>query len=229
MDSISKTKVLLCLHCGNKTQMESKASYQYHEWYDEVADYFMWDIYLCPVCHKITLEQTYSFSEDIDLDGKPIVNYSYLYPQVDMNVSAIPANLKSAFESALKVRYIDGAICALSLRRTLEMMCKDKGGIGKDLYEKLENLANKNILPPILNDMATILRRLGNAAAHADDADFSSDIVNSMIDFTETILEYVYVLPDKLTSIQKRLSKEVAASDEVLISIDDQAVIQKYK
>ncbi|MPN46987.1 hypothetical protein SDC9_194586 [bioreactor metagenome] len=102
------------------------------------------------------------------------------------------------------------------------MMCKGQGENDGDLYKKLENLSSRNIMPPILNDMATILRRLGNAAAHADEADFPQEVVRSMIEFTQTILDYVYVLPDKLESIQKKLSKEATVSDK---SINDQVTI----
>jgi len=209
--------------------MMSQATSKYEDWDHEcgIGDIYEWDIFLCPVCHKITLEQKYYFSEDRDQYGYPICYFSHLYPHINMDTSKIPVNLKKAFESALSVRHIDGAICALSLRRTLEMMCKDQGETSGDLYDKLNNLSRRNIMPPVLTEMATILRRLGNTAAHADDAEFSPDIVNSMIDFTQTILDYVYVLPDKLESIQWRLSKEAQVSDHALVKMEEHAEVMK--
>ena len=65
------------------------------------------------------------------------------------------------------MRNIDGAICAFAVRSTLEKMCKDKGEIKGSLYDKLKNLSKKGVLPPILDEIADVLRDLGNAAAHA--------------------------------------------------------------
>jgi hypothetical protein len=161
----------------------------------------IWRLYACPICRNVILEFTGKeiFDEDI---------VQVLYPGITNGNSEIPKEIKNAYEAAIKIKHIDGAICALALRRTLEMVCKDKGEIKGDLYNKIKNLSKKGILPPILDQMATVLRHIGNAAAHGDDTKFDHNIVHSMIEFTNTILEYVYVLPKKLSIIQENLSKE---------------------
>ncbi|MFD3447444.1 DUF4145 domain-containing protein [Microbacteriaceae bacterium 4G12] len=120
----------------------------------------------------------------------------------------MPNNVAKAFESALKVRQIDGEIYASAIRRTLEMMCKDKGEEGRNLYSMLKALSDKGMLPPILNDMSSVLREIGNAAAHADEDNFHHDLVPSMIEFTNIILDYVYNLPKQIKTIQDRISKK---------------------
>lgn len=92
------------------------------------------------------------------------------------------------------------------------MMCKDKGASGKTLYLKLKDLSDKGVLPPILTEMTSVLRDLGNAAAHGDEREFSEELIESMIKFTNVILDYVYNLPDKLSEIQKQLSRTVNLS-----------------
>ena len=67
----------------------------------------------------------------------------------------------------------------------------------RDLYSKLKYLAETKVMPPIVDEMAYILKKLGNAAAHADDIVFDEGIVNSMIEFTQIILDYVYNIPTK--------------------------------
>ncbi|MCS1350285.1 DUF4145 domain-containing protein [Mechercharimyces sp. CAU 1602] len=67
--------------------------------------------------------------------------------------------------AALKTKNIDGAICVLALRRTLEMMCIDKGENNRNLYKNIQELSDRDILPPILDGMAGILREVGNYAA----------------------------------------------------------------
>ncbi|MBU5670233.1 DUF4145 domain-containing protein [Paenibacillus sp. MSJ-6] len=103
---------------------------------------------------------------------------------------------------------MEGVLCAIGIRRTLELMCKDKNATGDNLYSQLSDLSNKGVLPPILSNMATVLRKLGNEAAHGTaDEQFSKEIIDSMIKFTQVILDYVYQLPDEITKIQKHLSK----------------------
>jgi hypothetical protein len=202
-------KVLHCFHCGNKTSMQCVAQYE-NEWHSEEDGYWersCWSIYFCPVCSQVTLEEKSECNGAYDHEGKLIPFYKVLFPSVTTD-STIPANVRKAFEAALKVKNIDGAICLLSLRRTLEMLCKDKGAIKGTLFDKLKKLASTGVLPPILDQMAGVLKELGNMAAHADNKEFPETVVSSMVDFTNAILTYVYVLPAKLASIQTQLQRK---------------------
>jgi hypothetical protein len=166
-----------------------------------------WYLYLCPVCNEVTLEKSHWFSEERDYDGSPIINKDIIYPTYQTNEHYIPKNVKDAFDAALKVRNLDGAICVLGLRRALEKMCKEKGAKGDDLFNKLRELQDKKILPPIMKDVSYILRKEGNSAAHADDIEFDTETLNLMIEFTRTILDYVYTLPEKIKKAQERIKK----------------------
>ena len=185
--------IRLCYHCGNKTQMNLSASYEYEVSFEEHGHRCL---YHCPVCDGVTLlNRSWDFfNDDPKYDD---INETVLYPAVSLESKDVPKEIGQAFEAALKVKNIDGAICTLSLRRTLEMLCNDKNASGKDLFAKLRDLASKGVLPPILNGMADTLRVLGNSAAHADDATFSNHLISSLIDFTQAILDYVYILPQK--------------------------------
>lgn len=209
--------VKLCLHCGNTTKMEKVASYK---WREECNDWDLWEVneinmYMCPVCKDVTIEKEYIFSEDLVYtrdeygnifeDEKESTKIFQLYPSHTVTGDHIPKKIASAFESAIKVRNIDGAICAIAIRRTLEMMCKDKSSIEGNLYKMLESLANEGILPPILDNMASILRKLGNDAAHANEIEFDREKVNLLVHFTKTILDYVYNLPAQLENLQTKL------------------------
>lgn len=208
-------KVILCLHCGNKTYMDKVSTYSYKDEDYHVWSINTWNMFFCPVCLKITLEHTFIFSEECDVDEYgnygPIRTLTTLYPHPSVTIeSGIPTNIRKAFEAAQKIRHIDGAVCALSLRRTLEMVCKDKGETEGSLFKKLQNLSQKGILPPILDQIATVLRELGNVAAHADDVEyeFPSELVPDLIEFTDIILNYLYVLPAKIQDIQSKMNDE---------------------
>ncbi|BAH44523.1 hypothetical protein BBR47_35460 [Brevibacillus brevis NBRC 100599] len=216
--------VLVCYHCGNKTQMRQIAHFDRHETenflgFEElysITFYTDWDLYLCPVCDNVTLLKTSKNTEERDpQDYSVIPRESILYPNVSIDDSGIPEKVRKSFEAALRIKNVEATLCAIGIRRTLEMMCKEKQASGKDLYHKLKDLSDKGVLPPIVNEMASVLRELGNEAAHGDEREFSDDLISSMIKFTHVILDYVYNLPDKLSGIQKHLSMTVEGSAEL--------------
>lgn len=206
-------EVMFCYHCGNKTSMDLVSSYLNRITDVAVIDIYPYQmtfddnyaIYICPVCNESTIKKYHTNSEEYDTDGSPFVDEKVLYPRIEVNMSYLPDNIQKSYEAALKVKHIDNAIAALSLRRTLEMVCKNKGITDGDLYKKLKQLSVKGFLPPILDEMASILRDVGNAAAHADDIHFNDNMVDSLLEFTETILDYIYTLPKKLKRLQNQL------------------------
>lgn len=134
-----------------------------------------WDMYLCPVCTEITIQRITSFSEETELNGKPIKYIDLIFPSGSSENKHLPPPVRDAFEAALKVRNLDGAVC--------------------------KDLQSENILPPIMEGISYILRKEGNSAAHADDTEFSSETFKLMIEFTEVILDYVYSLPEKISKL----------------------------
>lgn len=178
----------------------------YHPAYT-VSFYKKWNLHLCPICKEMTLERITAFSEETEPNGRPIYNYEYVYPQQSNYSKFIPKVVNDAFEAALKVSKLDGAICIMALRRTLEKMCKEKGATGNDLFKKLKDLQSRSVLPPIMDKISYILRKEGNSAAHADDVEFDPETVSLMIEFTRVVLDYVYSLPAKIQQAQLRIEE----------------------
>ncbi|QFF98823.1 DUF4145 domain-containing protein [Psychrobacillus glaciei] len=221
---MEKREVMFCYHCGNKTSMDLAVEHL-HRMSDTIKigpdDYYPvtfddnYCIFICPVCYNSTIKKVHSNSEDYDYDGSPLVTEEILYPKVELSMDYLPQGIQKSYEAALKVKHIDNAISALSLRRTLEMVCKDKGVTKGNLYTKLKKLSELGILPAILDEMANVLKDVGNAAAHADDIEFSDIMVESLLEFTETILEYIYKLPVKLKRVQSQWLAETTSEEVV--------------
>lgn len=207
-----------CYFCGNLTLMNVVGTHRYL-YTDEDCDEFTgkswvvfyedttWYMNSCPVCNNITLTKEYSNSEMIKGWGPGSCEKTVIYPIATFSAKDIPNIIKTAYESALKVRNIDNSICLIALRRTLESICKDKGAMGKTLYSMIKDLSDKSILPPILNGISDVLRELGNEAAHGSDIQHYKEDVDLMFEFTESIINYVYILPIKLSNIQAKLSQ----------------------
>lgn len=200
-------KILTCYHCGNKGML--KIENLYNKTYGgpifdeigEVVDYdplekYRWFTLSCPVCSKITL-----YEECDDELYRETFNKN-LYPSIDITLKGVPESVKTAFESALKVKNIDSAICLLSLRRVLEAICKEKNASGKNLYEMVEDMISKQVLPEMFEDACWIIRELGNSAAHGDVTTFYKSQVEQTIKFVETIINYLYVLPEKMKNMR---------------------------
>ncbi|MGB4388527.1 MAG: DUF4145 domain-containing protein, partial [Caldicoprobacterales bacterium] len=163
-----------CRFCGNKTKLDIVGSHnidQEIEHYDEevneeVAEWMScttWFLLKCCVCENISLGSVYV---DRALVSRGLEYSSIVYPMKTYDSNHMPKEIYNAYEVALKARYLDGALCLLSLRRTLEIICKQQGENNGNLVVKIQNLANKGVLPPVLKDASDILRKLGNEAAH---------------------------------------------------------------
>ncbi|MFA1822766.1 DUF4145 domain-containing protein [Virgibacillus oceani] len=209
----------LCLHCGNETILEIKSVVKDEEYEIDADDYgreFLvatfyttYTLYKCPVCNKVTLKSLEASDIEIGPDGKPYDYKNTLYPVQTGELSSFPSEIRSAYESALKTRNIDSVICAIGLRRTLEILCYDQGEKEGSLQQKLNRLSERGVIPKVLDEASHLIRTIGNSAAHDVDVNFDTQIINDMIRFTRIILDYVYVIPKEIIRIQSHFDNKV--------------------
>ena len=213
----SEPKIRECFHCGNRAPMQTVATYNHTLQYgtppstDE--DHFVWSILLCPSCQKPSLEENFRSTFEMDIDEWPI-HRTILYPTPQTTIEDLPENVKKAYEAALKVRNIEPNAFAVLIGRTLEIICKDRNAKGKTLYERLNDLSERNEIPGRLAEMAQGLRSLRNIGAHADLGEVVQSDVPILIDFCEAILEYIYRAPARITILQRRLNSSKDKSSD---------------
>lgn len=210
MDDIKKM-VHTCFHCGNTGVLSFVGQTQ---WNDEdivyndigeiigrsVLEHEDWYIFECPVCNRPVV---------IRQDTFDIAEYTYqpvtVYPSTTVSKEGVPKEIYSAFSAAIRTKGIDHAICLLSLRRVLEMICKEKGATGNNLDQKIGDLISKKILSPAFDDACWIIRRMGNSAAHADKIDTYACEVEEVINYVSTIIDYLYSMPYRVSELKKRI------------------------
>lgn len=202
-----------CRFCGNKTKLDIVGKYT--EYGNPEFDYGWekdWLMLKCCVCGKISLASIYSGEDTRTFDYNGEVDYEEIYstyfPVETYQGTNVPEKVNSAFSSALKAHYVDNVICLIALRRTLEIICKDKGATGNNLEKKILDLTNRCIFPQIINEASDVLRILGNEAAHGDNIDYDERIIKEMINFTQIIIEYVYVIPYRISNIKTKISSK---------------------
>ena len=195
--------LVTCGHCGNVANCKVKAEYTRHIT-DEWGDFYVttWRLLQCPACSNIILHQAYIDTSTVEQD------VTILYPTARTRLPKLPIEIAKEYEATLKVRRISANACAVLARRTLEAICTQQGATGGSLYQQLDSLLKSASIPPLLADIAHLGRQIGNLGAHFGKGEASDADVGVMLDFLETILEYLYVIPAKVASVKSRLTGE---------------------
>lgn len=211
-NDISTAEIIKCFHCGNTTPMAKVGEYSWGSKDTDCSEFdflYMFEMFACPVCHKITLRETYSDESMAYLHSNNQIIYeeekSILYPKSSIEDTSIPPKVKEAYEAALKTRNIDKCVCLLALRRTLELLLTDKGATKWGLKEKIEEIAAKGLLPDTLKEASSLAKLLGDTAAHDKELAIDQYDVEAMVEFVGFIIEYLYVVPEKINVYKKRL------------------------
>jgi len=175
--------VMLCGHCGNRTTFEVKGEYSRKAYWrnDPRQTYDVpYHLLRCLTCSYPTLVE---FLDEIDEE--------VLYPAVRTSLTNLPKQIEKEYQASLKVRYISSNACAVLARRTLEAIFTHENAVGRTLSEKVNDLIKSERIPPLLADVAHLGRQIGNLGAHFDKEEVTEADVTAILDFLETILEYL--------------------------------------
>lgn len=110
---------------------------------------------------------------------------------------AVPEKVASDFVEAHKCFDV-GALraCTTMCRRAVQAVALDQGGQGDTLFKQVEDLAGRHVITPALAEWAHQARAIGVAGAHADvPSDVNEEDAAAALKFTESLIEYVYVMP----------------------------------
>ena len=102
----------------------------------------------------------------------------------------------------------------MALRRTLELMLNDKGATKWGLKKKIEEIAEKGLLPDTLKEASSLTKILGDTAAHDKDLEIDQYDVEAMAEFIGFIIEYLYIIPDKINNYKERLDTKLSTESE---------------
>lgn len=220
--------IMYCYHCGNQTgftvrglcsldkSVQEENKYGTDLLFEDVSE---WRLLQCITCSKPSLEYTHKTADylgsypDFDAEGEevdvvPRTNKkNIVYPLGQPNLPNLPTPIEKEYQDTLKVRNISPVACAVLARRTLEAIFTHEKAEGRTLMEKVNNLIKSERIPPLVADLAHLGRQIGNLGAHFDKQEVTEEDVSAMLDFLETILEYLYVLPAKVATVKARLTR----------------------
>jgi hypothetical protein len=91
-------------------------------------------------------------------------------------------------------------------RSALQAAMRQQGATGKTLKGEIDDLAAKEILPPVMKDWSTEIRELGNDVAHPDPGQrpLSRKDAQDIVEFLDYLLEYLYTLPHRVAQYRAR-------------------------
>jgi hypothetical protein len=104
---------------------------------------------------------------------------------------------------SLKAENWDAA--AIMARSALQIVMREQGANGRNLYAEINDLHSKGILPPIMKDFADEVRALGNDSAHpAIGMQVTRKDSEDIVEFLDILLDYIYNLPKKINDYRAR-------------------------
>jgi hypothetical protein len=190
-----------CPHCGNRAKQEKVHSQQYDgiAWGVDDGDPSEADgtyhVYLCTTCREILVyHQLFDFEWDL------------VYPEIRLDRS-VAKRVAKIYDEAIKIKRVSPNSFAVQIRRALEALCIDRGIKPGNLASMLTELSERGEIPTTLSEAGDILRLIGNLGAHADEIDVHPLQVMAIDDFFKSIIEYVYVLPNKIQNFKDMLQK----------------------
>jgi hypothetical protein len=197
---VNPLTLVICPHCGNKTRHKLLHRQDFIVVIEEdMFDECWWAILECSTCGQLSLYRDYWDK------SRQLWTSRLIYPVPIIAPTEAPENIQKLFQEAVLVKPFSPSLCVVGIRRCLEAICSDRGATGKTLSLSIKELTVKGILPERLAEMMDSSRIIGNLGAHAVSVEVTEDDADVLIDFCSAILEYVYVAPNKIASIQRRL------------------------
>ncbi|MBI6798620.1 DUF4145 domain-containing protein [Pseudomonas syringae] len=140
----------------------------------------------------------------------PGASSGYAYPVLP---ETVPASLQRSLTSTIdSLNAKNFPATAVGARRTLEGIFKyrvDSSDRTKNLYQLIDLVKNSNDLAAPLETLSHAIRSGGNLGAHFDDENEPTEaMAGKMVELLDYLISYLYVLPSKITDLEKSLGKE---------------------
>jgi hypothetical protein len=203
-------RVAFCPHCSNRVPQRLVHNQEY---VDRVinADGSLSDdgppaaywVVVCETCGHILVYN------DLDMEDEPnsFRMAKLQWPSAGVLDQSVPESVRALYEEATLVKNRSASSFAVQIRRALEAMCQEQGLTGRTLQQNLQELAKRNIIPPVLAEMTDVLRMVGNLGAHASAQSVRPSHVRVIDDFFRAVIEYVYVAPSRVKKFRSDLAR----------------------
>lgn len=211
--------ILRCYNCGNQTKHElinyhvSNILFDQFVYENETENLnqdFYYLNYQCSTCSGMNIIG--GFKYEVDTKNN---RFKRLYPigpnirlpdhQLIEHKQPVPLKILNIYEEIWFLRMQVPNAFANQIRRCLEMICNEKGALGKTLKDKLNDLKAKGYLPGTNEDLVNLIREVGNIGSHHSGHDLDIWDVELLDEFFKIVVDYIYITPKKIERLNERL------------------------
>jgi len=193
--------IAYCPHCGNDSPQEVVATH------NRFGRHEGWSYFTLVFCH--TCRAALLYHRDPNRSGASrgfaLKDHDLLWPQINGLHRSVPQRIREVYEEAARIKRRAPNAFANQIRRSLEVLCKDRGATGGSLKDSLKQLSDRGEIPSTLAEMTDVLRLLGNMGSHDHDLPVGPEYVEVIDDFFRAVVEYVYVAPHRVNEVRAQL------------------------
>lgn len=179
-----RREVGYCPHCGNDSPQRSVGAHSSGT--DDPKGPTNYAFVVCETCDRVLLYQAGYITRTIAQSITPIFSvkdYKLVWPNAEKLHSSVPNSVCACYVEAAGIKNRSPNGFANQIRRTLEMLCKDRGATTRILAENLKELSARGEIPSVLAEMTDVLRMLGNIGSHAAEESVEPEFVDAIDDF----------------------------------------------
>lgn len=198
---------MLCPHCGTGINVEWNESVNEYDKTDDLIDRSVHVIScaFCPECGKFLvkhldgMQSKNPYDHFTEWEWHRINVDEFIYPKFPSGKKldkAIPDKYANEYKEAEKVLQVSPKACATLCRRILQNIFHDIGIQKRDLLQEIDEFSQQNNVPSELIDMLSLLRQVGNFAAHPKKSTHTGEIVEVEKGEAEVLLDVLFELFD---------------------------------
>lgn len=195
--------IVRCSKCNEYVLVQK--NYSYEKLSNGRGPSILYSFLSCRECNSVILIQQTNQGNmaEGDIWGRPLI----LFPSdVSINTSA-PLKILQGLEESHSCYHAQAyTASAIMCRKTLELICDEFKIKEKTLSKSLNKMHTLEIIDQRLLDWSHELRLRGNEAAHGIDFINQND-AKDIIEFTNAILEYIFLYRDRFEKFKKRRLK----------------------
>jgi len=153
------------------------------------------------------------FVEDDLTDGNAEIDLTramMVFPDGGDLPNSVPIEIARYYKRAVASMNSAPDDFAYNVRKGLEAICINKrvGTESEPLVRRIEVLVSQEDLPPLVEKMVQALRKVGNFGAHVSvEPKLMPEHVPAIFLFFNTVIKYVYVLPDEVHRFERYLTE----------------------
>ncbi len=206
-------RIAFCPHCWNHAHQRLIYHHETTEKsYDRdgnLKEDFDLEYYLavCETCDHLLLYYLSDVYEGVESGEWNFDHAVLVWPPKGGLPEVVPESVRRCYQEAHRVKNIAPGAFAVQIRRALEALCDDRNAVQGSLQKRLEQLAFKGEIPPVLMEMTNVIRFLGNLGAHDSEVRVSPYDADVIDEFFHAVVDYVYVAPSKLETFRSRLQR----------------------